>query len=152
MPRSVWLHVSLVHAVSRWFLSLEVGVHPHGTPCGFYGGQIGTGTGFSLNPSIFPCQYHSIAGPCSVVHHVGVGPVAVQFHGNRSLNTSRHQNPALGCTRIPDEVIMLTKVTKRHYSLWRASPSQFMVLLRSTHILFSTKGSSDTYHSSRPTL
>jgi hypothetical protein len=28
-------------------------------PCGICGEQRGTGTGFSLNASIFPCQHHS---------------------------------------------------------------------------------------------
>jgi hypothetical protein len=28
-------------------------------PCGIYGGQSGTRTGFSTSSSVFPCQYHS---------------------------------------------------------------------------------------------
>jgi hypothetical protein len=34
-------------------------VRPRICPCGIYGGQISTGTGFSPSTSVFPCQFHS---------------------------------------------------------------------------------------------
>jgi hypothetical protein len=45
----------MAQAVSRQPLTAEARVGP----CGIYGGQSGTGAGFSPGSSFFPCQYHS---------------------------------------------------------------------------------------------
>jgi hypothetical protein len=49
----------MAQGVSRRPLAAEVRVHAQVNPCRFCGGQSGTGTGFSLSSSVFPCQYHS---------------------------------------------------------------------------------------------
>jgi hypothetical protein len=41
----------MAQAVSRWPLTAEARVRPRVNPCGIYGGQIGTGTGFPLSVS-----------------------------------------------------------------------------------------------------
>jgi hypothetical protein len=46
---------AMAQAVSRQPLTGEARVGP----CGIYGGQSGTGAGFSPGSSFFPCQYHS---------------------------------------------------------------------------------------------
>jgi hypothetical protein len=46
---------AMAKVVSRRTLTAETRVNP----CGICGGQSGTGTGFSPNSSVFPCQYNS---------------------------------------------------------------------------------------------
>jgi hypothetical protein len=58
----------MAQAVSRRALTAEARVNP----CGIYGGQSGTGTGFSPSSSVSPCQYHSTV----VIHtHISSGDV-----------------------------------------------------------------------------
>jgi hypothetical protein len=60
---------AMAQVVSHRPLTAESRVRFGANPCGIYGGQRGTGTGFSLNSSVFPCQYHS-----TVVHtHISSG-------------------------------------------------------------------------------
>jgi hypothetical protein len=51
---------AMAQAVSRQPLTAESRVRSRVNPCGIYGGQSGTGTGFSLSSAVFPCPYHSI--------------------------------------------------------------------------------------------
>jgi hypothetical protein len=48
---------AMAHVVSSWPLTAEAQVRARVNPCGICGGQSGTGTGFSLSSSVFPCQY-----------------------------------------------------------------------------------------------
>jgi hypothetical protein len=54
----------MAQVVSRRPLTAEARVHARVNPYGIYGGQSGTGTGFSSSSSVFPCQYlyHSTVG------------------------------------------------------------------------------------------
>jgi hypothetical protein len=49
----------MAQAVNHWTLTTEAWVHAQVSPCGIFGGQCGTGTGFSLSSLVFPCHYHS---------------------------------------------------------------------------------------------
>jgi hypothetical protein len=64
-------------AVSRRPLTAEARVRSRVSPCGICGGQSGTGTGFSLSTSVFPCQFHftgaSLQG-CTISLKVAVRP------------------------------------------------------------------------------
>jgi hypothetical protein len=47
---------AMAQVVSRRPLTVEARVRARVNPCGIYGGQSGTGTGFSPSSSVFPCQ------------------------------------------------------------------------------------------------
>jgi hypothetical protein len=49
----------MAQAVNRRALTAESQVRARVNPFGVYGGQSGTGTGFSPSSSVFPCQNHS---------------------------------------------------------------------------------------------
>jgi hypothetical protein len=53
----------MAQAVSRRPLTSEARFRSRVCPCGIFGGQRGTGTGFSPSTSVFPCQYHSTGAP-----------------------------------------------------------------------------------------
>jgi hypothetical protein len=53
----------MAQAVSRRPLTAEARVRSQVNPCGIYGGQSGTGTGFSPSTLVFPCQFYSTGAP-----------------------------------------------------------------------------------------
>ena len=53
----------MAQAVSRRPLTAEARVRSRVSPCGFCGGQSGTGTGFSPSTLVLPCQFHSTGAP-----------------------------------------------------------------------------------------
>jgi hypothetical protein len=68
--QKVGLGRAMAQAVSRRPLMAESRVRTRVNPCGIFGGQSGTGAGFSPSSSAFPCQYHSIV---SLYTHVSSG-------------------------------------------------------------------------------
>jgi hypothetical protein len=44
-------------------LTAEARIRSRVSPCGIYGGQSVTGTGFSPSTSVSPCQFHSTGAP-----------------------------------------------------------------------------------------
>jgi hypothetical protein len=73
-PGSLWLEYSSVfnvlfashsvagramaHVISHQPLTAKAWVHAYVSPCGIYGGQSGTGIGFSPSFSVVPCQHY----------------------------------------------------------------------------------------------
>jgi hypothetical protein len=55
---------AMAQVVSHWPLTAEARVHAWFSPCGIYGGQSGTVTGFSASSSLFP----SISFHCGSVY------------------------------------------------------------------------------------
>jgi hypothetical protein len=49
----------MAQVISHQSLNSEAQIDTGDSPCGICGGQIGTGTGFSLCSAGLPCQYHS---------------------------------------------------------------------------------------------
>jgi hypothetical protein len=93
----------MVQVVSRRPLTAEARVHARVNPCGICGGQSGTGTGFSLSSSIFPCQ-HII--PASLSKLISSGEYAtVSRHpslGTRPTPTFRKKNLLLENISVED--------------------------------------------------
>ena len=54
---------AMAQEVSRRPLTEEARDLSRVSPRGNYGGQSGTGTGFSPRTSVLPCQFHSIGTP-----------------------------------------------------------------------------------------
>jgi hypothetical protein len=53
----------MAQAVRRRPFTAETWVLSRASPCGIFGGQSGTGTGFSPRTTGFPCQFHSTGSP-----------------------------------------------------------------------------------------
>jgi hypothetical protein len=71
---------AISQAISHWHLSAEAQIRTHVSPYGIYSGQSGTGTGFCLSSSVFPCQYHSTAAPYSLMDKESVRGSVPQKH------------------------------------------------------------------------
>jgi hypothetical protein len=65
--RTSLLGHAMVWVVSRWPLTAETCVWSQASQCRIYGGQIGNGTGFSVNTLVFSCHYF-ISAPYSFIH------------------------------------------------------------------------------------
>jgi hypothetical protein len=61
--RQCLLGRAMAQAVTRLPLTAEVRVRSRVSPCGIYGRQIGTGTGFSSSASVFSCKFYSPGAP-----------------------------------------------------------------------------------------
>jgi hypothetical protein len=103
IPESYYFQVHLTcramaQAVSRLPLTTEARVRCLVSLCWICDGQCGTGTGFSPRPSVFPCQYSTVAlhTHISVVRWtVGPAEVAVQRHSltqSKSIDQSINQS------------------------------------------------------------
>jgi hypothetical protein len=53
----------MARAVSCRPVTAEAQVRPRISPCRICGGQSGTGTGFPLSTSLFPCEFNSTGAP-----------------------------------------------------------------------------------------
>jgi hypothetical protein len=71
----------MAQAVSRRPLTAEARVRARVNPCGIYGSQNGTRTGFSTSSSVFSCQYHSTV---ALQTHIIWEMNDISFSGNRS--------------------------------------------------------------------
>jgi hypothetical protein len=60
----------MVQAVSSLPLTAKARVRARVSPCGIYGEQSGTGTGFCPSYSVIPCQYHSTVVFHTALYHV----------------------------------------------------------------------------------
>ena len=54
--------------VSRQPFTVEAQVKPHCSLCGICVGHGGTGRGFFLRTSVFPCKYRFLNSPHSLIH------------------------------------------------------------------------------------
>jgi hypothetical protein len=54
---------AMAQAVSNRLLTAEARFRSQVSPCGVFGGQSGTGTGFSPSASVFRCKFHSTGAP-----------------------------------------------------------------------------------------
>jgi hypothetical protein len=81
---AVILKSTVAQAVIRRFLTAEDRIRDLVSPCGFCGGQSGTGTEFSPSLSELPCQHHSTVAVHACISSVArtIGPLvaAVQRH------------------------------------------------------------------------
>lgn len=60
---STFYPCAVAQAVSHRLLTEDTRLHTQGSPSLISGGQSGSGTSFSPNPSVFCCYYHFISAP-----------------------------------------------------------------------------------------